>query len=70
MSGNGGYSEQALYDEASSNPQTQLGGVLAGGQAVNVAGSGLNVAQLMGELDLTQSAGQPDRCSDGVGRVI
>ena len=52
MSGNGGYSEQALYDEASSNPQTQLQGVLAGGQATNVAGTNLTVAELMGQLGL------------------
>jgi hypothetical protein len=44
------YGGFALEDQASNNPQTQLQGIYAGGQAVNIGGSQINVDELLAQL--------------------
>ena len=48
------YSQQALQDAQSSNPQTALLGDIAAGQATNIAGTNLTVDSLMAQLGLVQ----------------
>ena len=51
-SSTGNYAGAALYDQQSGDPNTQLGGILAGGQAVNVAGTDLTVKELMAQIGM------------------
>lgn len=52
---NANYAQIALEEEESGDPSAALQGNLAGGQAVNIAGTNLSLDELMGQLGLNQA---------------